>query len=144
MPAAGTSNLSSTLSVVDRRFGHSNLLDTGAEVSVYPASLQDLRAQHPSTTLSAANGTSIRTLGKRSISLVLGPKRHYTHEFFIAGVTRPILGAGFFITHGLAIDLRGRRLLSLDNISILPQEIKSPHTLAGLGLHHQNQYFSLL
>lgn len=129
---------------MDKESGHSYLVDTGAEVSVYPASLQDRRAQHPSATLSAANGTSIRTWGKRTISLTLGPKKHYTHEFFIADVTRPILGADFFTAHGLAIDLRGRRLLSLDNISILLQETRSPLTLAGLGLPHQNRYSSLL
>ena len=144
MAAAGTSNQSSTLSVVDKKSGHSYLVDTGAEVSVYPASLQDRQTQHPSTTLSAANGTSIRTWGKRSISLALGPKRHYTHEFYIADVTRPILGADFFTAHGLAIDLRGRRLLSLDNISILLQDTKPPLTLAGLGLPHQNRYSGLL
>ena len=142
--AAGTSNQSSTLSVVDKKSGHSYLVDTGAEVSVYPASLQVRQTQHPSTTLSAANGTSIRTWGKRSISLALGPKRHYTHEFYIADVTRPILGADFFTTHGLTIDLRGRRLLSLDNISILLQDTKPPLTLAGLGLPHQNWYSGLL
>ena len=139
MAAAGTSNQSSTLSVVDKKSGDSYLVDTGAEVSVYPASLQDRQTQ-----LSAANGTSIRTWGKRSISLALGPKRHYTHEFYIADVTRPILGADFFTTHGLAIDLRGRRLLSLDNISILLQDTKPPLTLAGLGLPHQNRYSGLL
>ena len=144
MAAAGTSNRSSTLSVVDKKSGHSYLVDTGAEVSVYPASLQDRQTQHPSTTLSAANGTSIRTWGKRSISLALGPKRHYTHEFYIADVTRPILGADFFTMHGLAIDLRGRRLLSLDNISILLQDTKPPLTLAGLGLPHPNRYSGLL
>ena len=144
MAAAGTSNQSSTLSVVDKKSGHSYLVDTGAEVSVYPASLQDRQTQHPSTTLSTANGTSIRTWGKRSISLALGPKSHYTHEFYIADVTRPILGADFFTTHGLAIDLRGRRLLSLDNISILLQDTKPPLTLANLGLAHQNRYAGLL
>ena len=131
-------------SVVDKKSGQSYLVDTGAEVSVYPASLHDRQTPHPSTTLSAANGTSIRTWGKRSISLALGPKRHYTHEFYIADVMRPILGADFFTAHELAIDLRGRRLKSLDNISILLQDTKPPLTLAGLGLPHQNRYSGLL
>ena len=129
---------------MDEKSGHSYLVDTGAKVSVYPASLQDRQTQHPSTTLSVANGTSICTWDKRSISLALGPKRHYTHEFYIADVTLHILGADFFTTHGLAIDLRGRRLLSLDNISILVQDTKPSLTLAGLGLPHQNRYFGLL
>ena len=50
-----------------------------------------------STSLSAANGTSIRTWGKCSISLTLSskPNQHYKHEFYLADVTRPILGAIF-------------------------------------------------
>ena len=37
----------------------------------------------------------------------------YQHEFYIADVTRPILGADFFRSHDLAIDIRGCRLYNL-------------------------------
>lgn len=142
--AAGTPHHSNTLLVKDRKAGHTYLVDTGAEVSVYPASAQDRKRLQPTTALSAANGTSIRTWGKCSISLAIGPKGHYKHEFYLADVTQPILGADFFTRHGLAIDLRGRRLISLDNMSISLKESKSPFTLAGLGLPQQNAYSSLL
>ena len=48
-----------------------------------------------STSLSAANGTSIRTLEKRYVLLTLysKPNQHYRHEFYLADVTPPILGA---------------------------------------------------
>ncbi|GFO47461.1 carbamoyl-phosphate synthase large chain, c-terminal section [Plakobranchus ocellatus] len=59
--AAGIPHQPNTLSVVDRTCGLSYLVDTGAEVSVYPASVQDRRAQQPITTLTGANGTSIHT-----------------------------------------------------------------------------------
>ena len=59
-------------------------------------------------------------------------------------MTRPILDADFFTQHGLANDLRGKRLLSLDNISILFKESESPLILAGCGLPSQNEYSNLL
>ncbi|GFR77326.1 retrovirus-related Pol polyprotein [Elysia marginata] len=59
---------SNTLSVEDRKSGLSNLVDRGADVSVYPASAQDRRTLQPSNTLSAANGTTIRTWEKRTVS----------------------------------------------------------------------------
>ena len=143
MAAAGSLQ-SNTLSVEDRKSGLSYLVDTGAEVSVYPATAQDRRTLQPSNTLSAANGTSIRTWGKRTLSLVLDSKRQYTHQFYLANVTRPILGADFFTANGLAIDLRGKRLLSLDNISFLLKESQSSPTLAGLCTHPPNEYADLL
>ncbi|GFN94719.1 transposon ty3-g Gag-Pol polyprotein [Plakobranchus ocellatus] len=124
--------------------GRSYLVDTGAEVSVYPASVQERKSQPPSSTLTAANGTSIHTWGKRKVFLAIGQKGQYQHEFYLADVTRPILGADFFIKHGLAIDLRGKRLLSIDNMSILLRETKSPLTLSGLGFPLKHEYDSLL
>ncbi|GFN92679.1 Pol polyprotein, partial [Plakobranchus ocellatus] len=102
------------------------------------------KSQPPSSTLTAANGTSIHTWGKRKVFLAIGQKGQYQHEFYLADVTRPILGADFFIKHGLAIDLRGKRLLSLDNMSILLRETKSPLTLSGLGFPLKHEYDSLL
>ncbi|GFO24400.1 Pol polyprotein [Plakobranchus ocellatus] len=45
----------------------------------------------------------------------------------------------FLTKHGLNIDLRGKHLLSLDNITIVLQETKSPLTLAGLGFPLPNE-----
>ncbi|GFN96787.1 Pol polyprotein [Plakobranchus ocellatus] len=137
-----TSNLANKL--VAPILGRSYLVDTGAEVSVYPASVQERKSQPPSSTLTAANGTSIHTWGKRKVFLAIGQKGQYQHEFYLADVTRPILGADFFIKHGLAIDLRGKRLLSIDNMSILLRETKSPLTLSGLGFPLKHEYDSLL
>ncbi|KAK3701031.1 hypothetical protein RRG08_063284 [Elysia crispata] len=122
----------------------SYLVDTGAEVSVYPASVQERKSQPPSSTLTAANGTSIHTRGKRKVFLAIGQKGQCQHEIYLADVTSPILGADFFIKHGLAIDLRGKRLLSLDNMSILLRETKSPLTLSGLGFPLKHEYDRLL
>ncbi|GFR88953.1 transposon Ty3-I Gag-Pol polyprotein [Elysia marginata] len=136
------SNLSSDIRSI--LAGRSYLVDTGAEVSVYPASVQERKFQPASSSLTAANGTSIPTWGKRNVSLAIGHKGQYNHEFYLADVTRPILGADFFTKHGIAIDLRGKGLLSLDNIPILLRETRSPLTLAGLGFPLLNEFSSLL
>ncbi|KAK3762357.1 hypothetical protein RRG08_047193 [Elysia crispata] len=142
--AATGSSQASTLSVEDRKTGVTYLVDTGAEVSVYLASAQNRKKIHPTTSISAANGTTIQTWGKRSISLAIDHKRHYNHEFYLADVTRPILGADFFTAHGLPIDLRGKRLLSFDNMSISLLETTSPQAISGLGLPSQDAYSKLL
>lgn len=140
---AGVSN-SNTFSVHDQRTGQSYLIDTGADVSVYPASTQDRKTNSPTLSLSAANGTSIKTWGKRSITIEITPKQVYTHEFYIADVTRPILGADFFVAHGLVIDLKGKRLISLNNASVFLRSVDSPLTLSGLSVHPYNSYSELL
>ena len=96
---------------------------------LYTPPLHKIGARFNLPTLSAANGTSMRTWGKRTLSLVLDSKRQYTHQFYLADVTRPILGADFFTANGLAIDLRGKRPLSLDNVSFLLKESQSSPTL---------------
>lgn len=104
------------MSVYDHRSGRSFLVDCGADISVFPASSLD-RSCTPSDALVAANGTPIKTWGTRNIVLVLGHGRQFTHEFQLAEVTQPILGADFFARHNLAIDMNGRRLLDLDHMS---------------------------
>ena len=98
--------------------GQSFLIDSGADVSVYPASTKDRKNNTPSIQLSAANGTSIKTWGKCNITLEIKPGQVYTHEFYLADVTCPILGADFFINNELVINLKGKHLLTLSNDSV--------------------------
>ena len=95
-----------TLSIHDKKSGSSYLVDTGADVSVYPAAKNECKSSMLSTPLVAANGTSIKSWGTKKLTLNLGQKREYQHEFQIADVTRPILGADFFIRHNILIDLK--------------------------------------
>ena len=72
--AAGESKDRSTLLAWDRRTGRSYLVDTGADVSVFPASLIDKRTRQKTDPLVAANGSTINTYGQRTIPLQLGGK----------------------------------------------------------------------
>ena len=91
MASATDSTLNSLFFVSDQRTGRSFLVDSGAEVSVLPASSEDRRSASnaKSTSLSAANGSSIPTFGKRSVSFQLSGTK-YEWSFILANVQRPI------------------------------------------------------
>ena len=108
--SSSTAGDNNVLLIPDVCTGRRFLVDTGAEVSVFPASGADARCGSPGSPLYAANGTQIRTFGTRSITLVLCGKR-YTWPFVIADVSRPLIGADFLKRHGLLVDLPHRRLL---------------------------------
>ena len=99
------------LLVKDNHSGRTFLIDTGAQVSLLPATAHDRR--HPSPTapkLVAANGSSIASYGTQQTHVQLG-KRKFTVTFIIADVRRPILGADFLRRHKLLVDLCGQKLI---------------------------------
>ena len=104
-------------------------MDTGAEVSVFPASRSDRQSPSQGNTLTAANGSSIRTYGKRAVSLNFN-NRHFRWTFTIAQVSQPLLGADFLRAHSLLVDIKGQRLIdTFDFTSITLRSIPAtaPH-----------------
>ena len=141
MASATDSTLNSLFFVNDQRTSRSFLVDSGAEVSVLPASSEDRRSASngKSTSLSAANGSSIPTFGKRSLSFQLSGTK-YEWSFILANVQRPILGADFLHATGLLIDVRHKRALlpqppfrSTPQARLLSQK---PRKLPGRQAHH--------
>ena len=57
------------LYVRDGNSGRTFLIDTGARVSVFPATGADTRSGNSGPQLEAANGTAIRSYGSRNITL---------------------------------------------------------------------------
>ena len=82
------------LFVCDKISGERFLVDTGAEVSVFPATGLITRTKHPGASLVAANGSAIKTYGMCSIPLRF-VSMQYRWDFIIAEVSRPLLGADF-------------------------------------------------
>ena len=80
-PVAGR-NPSRLLFVWDRKAGHKFLVDTGAQVSVLPATAQD-RLRQKTEPLVAANGSKIDTFGTKTIPLDLG-FRKFKWSFVLA------------------------------------------------------------
>ena len=100
------------MSVTDHISGLSYLIDSGADISVFPVTSFSNCALKPDsgTRLRAANGSHIDTFGTKSLKL------HFSdfstkHSFRLASVAQPILGADFFRRHSLLIDVRNNRLL---------------------------------
>ena len=131
MAAAGGSDYN-TLCAQDRHTGTTFLIDTGADVSVFPATKHERRT--PTQPLSAANYSSIQTWGSKEISLTLGERNVFKHNFKLADVKRPILGADFFIAHHFLIVLRGRRLISHDHAAVNIKESTIPLADSGWSL----------
>ena len=108
---AGTVNSLFFVSSNNRQF----LVDTGAEVSVLPASKDDRLCNPQSRPLTAANGSVIQTYGTRTVRFQLGDQQ-YEWPFVLAAVERPLLGADFLRYSGLLVDVRTRKLVDPDRL----------------------------
>ena len=117
------------LFVRDEISGERFLVDTGAEVSVFPATGLITRTKQPGTSQVAANGSTIKTYGTRSIPLWLASKQ-YRWDFIIAEVSRPLLGADFLRANSLLVDVKGKRLVEAETYVSSPlckAEALAPH-----------------
>ena len=91
-----------TFFVKDHNSGNLFLVDTGAEVSVLPATSWD-RQGHKGNSLKAANQSPIHTYGRRNVMLKFGDRR-FEKEFIIADAPNRMLGMDFFEENALSID----------------------------------------
>lgn len=107
------------LYIKDVSSGKHFLVDTGAMISIYPATRQDKYTGKSDVVLHAANGTIIRTYGTRKISLSIDAKK-YPWEFVIADVKRPLLGADFLSAYSFLVDVKGQRLVDSCTFQTLP------------------------
>ena len=106
----------SSLLATDQRTGLKFLIDTGAQISLLPATFSDIarfridgNTQH-TLNLSAANGTPIRNFGTREMYIILYGKS-YKWNFVLAEIRQPIIGADFLSYYGLLVDMANERLL---------------------------------
>ena len=118
-----------------RRF----LINTGAEISVLPATKVDRQRRQYGFNLQAAKGTAIPTYGQHSLTLNLGLRHPFRWMFTVADVKHPILGADFLGHHGLLVDIRNRTLI--DSQTHLRTVITCTHQNA-YGLTTLNPLFS--
>jgi hypothetical protein len=99
------------LFVVDVATKERFLVDTGAEISVYPVNKLRYRPAATEFQLHAANGSTITTFGFRAMDLNLGVRRQFTWKFIVAAVTHAIIGMDFLSHFNLVIDPRNKRLI---------------------------------
>ena len=95
--------------VKDRNAGTHFLIDSGADLSIFPASKAD-KGRKPLFNLQAANKSLIPAYGGKSLSIDLGLRRNFTCLFIVAEVSQPIIGADFLDNFNLLVDDRHSRL----------------------------------
>ncbi len=124
--------------VNDKGTNSSFLVDTGSEISAIPPSpAERLRSPDP-LLLMAVNNTSIRTYGKRSLTLNLGLRRSFQWVFIIADVQKPILGADFLRNFGLMVDMSRRQLVDSEtHLHVKGMSSSVSSLCASLGLKGQ-------
>lgn len=93
------------------------LIDTGADLCVYPRSMVTGPRRRNAYVLTAANGSTIHTYGTLPLTLNLGLRRSFPWNFVIADVPKPIIGADFLAHYDLMVDLRNKRLI--DKVTLL-------------------------
>ena len=134
---------SKLLRVHDRLTGHTFLVDTGAEVSVLPATPSQ-RSMSPTTHLYAANNTKIPVFLRQTLTLELSLRRSYNWTFYVAAVSQPILGADFLQHFDLLVDMRNRKLLD-PLTSLWTRGTAAPGTSTELTtIRQDNEFASLL
>lgn len=99
------------LFITDRTSQTQFLIDTGADLCVYPRSAVPDRRVKSDYVLSAANGTPINTYGTITLSLNFGLRRDFIWRFVIAEVSKPIIGVDFLSHYNLLVDVRNQCLL---------------------------------
>ncbi|KFD61458.1 hypothetical protein M514_11032 [Trichuris suis] len=101
----------SRLFMTDIKSHRCYLIDTGADVSVIPATSTELQRGPSPYKLFAANGTEIKTYGVKLTSVDFGLRRVFRWPFVIAAVPKAIIGADFLTQFHLLPDLKNRRLV---------------------------------
>ncbi|GFT20928.1 RT_RNaseH_2 domain-containing protein [Nephila pilipes] len=97
------------LFVFDKKTGIKFLVDSGADVSLIPASCGDKVIGD--FKLYAANGTEIPCFGHKILTLDLGLRQDFQWPFIIAKVNKGILGADFLNRFNLLIDIKNKKLI---------------------------------
>ncbi len=126
------------------------LVDTGAEVSVFPVSGLTTRTREQGPPLIAANGSTIPTFGYQELPLKFATNT-YRWKFILGSVSRPLLGADFLRSNGLLVDLQGNRLVDATTFTSTPlvsissdtHVVRHP-TLATVASELNNRFSKLL
>ena len=113
--ASAAGHNESLLFTWDSHSGRRFLVDTGAEVSVLPATGLDTRTGQSGPSLKAANGSSIKTYGVRTTKLCFASRQFEWND-----VARPLLGADFLRANSLLVDLKGKRLVDAETYLSIP------------------------
>ncbi|KAJ8400211.1 hypothetical protein AAFF_G00399050 [Aldrovandia affinis] len=138
------SDAGSLLFITDTLSGWWFLCDTGAQVSVLPASHVNIQTGSHGPPLEATNASMIQTYGKRRVVLCFHG-RQFTWDFTMAKVAKPLLGADFFCTNELLVDVKNHRLVNAEDFGSFPCTLSSLlMTTLSCALTASSEFFHLL
>ena len=130
--ASVASITASSLTLHDANTNKSFLIDTGAEVSIVPATDQEQQRAPLEKELIAANGSRIRCYGEKKLRLHVGA-RTYEWKFLMADVKRSLIGTDFLMHSSLLVDLRNNQLVHPDDLDSIPlQQTKHRSRITGI------------
>ena len=134
---------STLLYIFDHQSRTKFLVDTGAEVSVLPATASQ-RSLPPSLHLYAANGSKIPVYSRKTVQVDLNLRRPFEWTFYVGAVSQAILGADFLKHFNLMVDVRGGKLLDpLTDISTTGRPASGDSTRLS-AIHHDHKFADLL
>mgnify|MGYP004574657049 CR=1 FL=1 len=111
----GDKTCSSRLFVKDNNSKLKFLIDTGAEVSVFPIKNFSGVSQKSNLILTAANGTPIDTYGFKELQLDFGFNNLFSFPFILANIDTPIIGINFLEKFGMLVDIKNRKIIDSNN-----------------------------
>ena len=111
MAASDSSPQTRRLFIMDKKGNVRYIIDTGADVSVYPRALIRAPLKKTSFNLAAENNAVIATYGTTPMLLDLVLRRDFPGNFVIADITTPLIGVDFFAHFGLLVDLWDDQLI---------------------------------
>ena len=121
-----------SLTLHDAKTNKSFLINTGAEVSVVPATPQERQGAPLAKEHVASNGSRIRCYGEKKLLLQVG-SRTYEWKFLVAEVRRPLIGADFLTQSSLLVDLRNGQLIHPEDLNATPlQRTRRRSRITGL------------
>ena len=117
------------------------LIDTGSDISLFPADSSILKNRPSDLILYAANDSRVCTFGERSITLNFNLRRPIKWNFCIAAVPSPIIGADLFAFYHLVPFLHESRLVDTTTGLCIRGFLKSA-LVCNLSLISRNHAFS--
>ena len=114
-----------TLYLLDNATNTRLLVDSGAEVSLFPPSAAERAKGGQGPPLVAANGSPILSFGFKERRLQLNG-RIFTWKFILADVPTALLGADFWRAHALLVDLQNTCLVDSKDFSVIKGFLAAP------------------
>ena len=131
------------LRVTDSTSGDKWLVDSGAMISIIPATNEIKQRGPTGAQLKAANGTPIETYGRCTHTINLSGRK-FPYEFIVANVQHNIIGADFLSDFYLAPNQRDGSLLDLETFDSIPATPVEGESSLAYHVEADNRFYQLL